>query len=43
MSYSTIGLLILPLLFLLLLGLRREIDGGIQSAVLFSWAYFPWD
>jgi hypothetical protein len=28
MSYSTIGLLILPLLFLLLLGLRREIDGG---------------
>ena len=27
-SYIAIGLLILPLLLLLLLGLRREIDGG---------------
>ena len=28
MSYSAIGLLILALLLLLLIGLRREIDGG---------------
>jgi hypothetical protein len=28
MSYSTMGLLLIALLLLLLIGLRREIDGG---------------
>jgi hypothetical protein len=43
MSYSAAGLLILPLLFLVLIGLRREIEAVIHSAVSFSRACSWWD